>query len=260
MEESLVDFETEEPLVDLEIETQSDPLAAIAPEECTVESPPMSYTPKGLEQIQSTYRSLCGRDLSPSELASLQRVRDALNIDFNDGFFTVFIAFEYYKGLYQELPDKIRENISPLLVEAGRTIQDAAKLEVERLGAQAVLLKQEARHDFRESLDDHVQSAFRKMDQEINSASQAIQSTLQQQEKAIQQSMHNIAKQNGMPLWKKAGLFVFACLVSGLSASLLTTHFFQREFLEKERALLKAWPHLEESTKQKILETIKKNS
>ena len=260
MEESLVDFETEEPLVDLEIEKQSVPLASITPEECTVGSPPMSYTPKGLEQIQSTYRSLCGRDLSPSELASLQRVRDALNIDFNDGFFTVFIAFEYYKGLYQELPDKIRANVSPLLFEAGHTIQETARLEVERLAAQAVLLKQEVRQDFRESLDEHVRSAFAKMDQEISAASQAIQSTLQQQEKAIQQSMHNIAKQNGMPLWQKCGLFALMCLISGLSASFLTTHYFQREFLEKERALLKAWPNLDESTKQKILEAIKKNS
>jgi len=76
--------------------------------------------------LKDRYTALMGRAPQEKDLERLMRVKDLLEIDYDDPALLHLLAFEYYGQLYEEMPAKIRTVIAQTEAHASNHFEQAA--------------------------------------------------------------------------------------------------------------------------------------
>jgi hypothetical protein len=76
-----------------------------------------------MEQLDSQFDALLGRQATEQEKADLYRIRDALGLQNNDALWLVLIALQHYKTQYEAFPKAISEAANGVLFEVKESAQ-----------------------------------------------------------------------------------------------------------------------------------------
>lgn len=95
---------------------------------------------------ESAFETLVGRPIKPEERERLFRIREALGIGRDDPIWTIFVALDFHRSLYDAIPDQIRDAAA----HAAATGESAAKAAAEdAFKASAVLLAEDVAYSAR---------------------------------------------------------------------------------------------------------------
>lgn len=85
-----------------------------------------------MDNIETSFEKLLGRQPSEAEIAKLYRVKNALGIRDNDALWLVIMALESYDNLYSRYPERIVKQIEDAAAHQRTLIADAAELETKK--------------------------------------------------------------------------------------------------------------------------------
>lgn len=77
-----------------------------------------------MDKQKEVFRLIAGRDPFKEDVLMLARVRDALNLQVNDGFWVALVIFQAHMSLLSEIPGKVAQSADGVM----RDVKEAARL------------------------------------------------------------------------------------------------------------------------------------
>ena len=81
------------------------------------------------EELISSYEKVIGAQINPEGENRLRLIKESLNIRDNDALWSIIFALESYIGLYEKIPDRIKETSEKALEDIRESVSVLAKEE-----------------------------------------------------------------------------------------------------------------------------------
>ena len=85
-----------------------------------------------MNDLESTFSQLLGRQATEAEMIRLHRVKDALNLSDNDSLWLILMAFESYDTLYSKYPAMIQASLAEMVSSQRQVLAGLAEAETRK--------------------------------------------------------------------------------------------------------------------------------
>ena len=89
-----------------------------------------------MNDLETSFSLLLGRQPSDAEIQELYRVRDALGLRNNDSLWLVLLALQHYKTQYEKIPSEITQATADITARVSAATKEEAKASIHAMKAE----------------------------------------------------------------------------------------------------------------------------